>query len=123
MQGRLRKMVGWPVISELESVIAQEPVDEVFITLPRDKYGHLVERIVYLCEEQGIIVRVQTEMFNLKFASWQVDELDGRPVVTIRSGPADGWQLLVKRLLDICGSALLLLAMAPIFVLVAVLIK
>jgi exopolysaccharide biosynthesis polyprenyl glycosylphosphotransferase len=116
-------MVEWPVISELEAVIAQEPVDEVFITLPRDKYGHLVETIVRLCEEQGIIVRVQTEMFNLSIARWQVDELAGRPIVTIRSGPPDGWQLIAKRLIDICGSAGLLLAVAPLFVMAALLIK
>jgi exopolysaccharide biosynthesis polyprenyl glycosylphosphotransferase len=116
-------MVGWPVISELESVIAQEPVDEVFIALPRDKYGPLVETMVRLCEEQGIIVRVQTEMFNLRIARWHVDELDGRPIMTIRSGPPEGWQLIGKRLLDMCGSAVLLLVLAPIFVVVALLIK
>jgi exopolysaccharide biosynthesis polyprenyl glycosylphosphotransferase len=112
-----------PVISELESVIALEPVDEVFITLQRDKYGPLVEAIVRLCEEQGIIVRVQTELFKLSIAQWQVDEFGGMPIVTIRSGPPDGWQLLAKRLIDFCGSALLLLAMAPVFAIVAMLIK
>lgn len=111
------------VISELESVIASEPVDEVFIALPRDEYAPLVEAIVHLCEEQGIIVRLQTELFKLRIARWQVDELDGIPIVTIRSGPPDGWQLLAKRLIDICGSAFLLLAMAPLLMIVTVLIK
>jgi exopolysaccharide biosynthesis polyprenyl glycosylphosphotransferase len=116
-------MVGALVISELESVIAREPVDEVFIALPRDKYGPLVEEIVRLCEEQGIIVRVQPELFKLKIARWQFDELDGMPIVTIRSGPPDGWQLIAKRWIDFCGSAVLLFAMAPIFAIVAMLIK
>jgi exopolysaccharide biosynthesis polyprenyl glycosylphosphotransferase len=111
------------VISQLESIIAQEPVDEVFITLPRDKYGHLVDTIVRLCEEQGIIVRLRTDMFALKIARWHVDEVDGMPIVTIRSGPSDSWQLMAKRLLDMCGSAICLLAMAPIFGLIALLIK
>lgn len=116
-------MVGSPVISELETILAQEPVDEVFISLPRDKYSHLVDTIVRLCEEQGIIVRLQADMFNLTIAQWQVDELDGMRIVTIRSGPPDGWQLFTKRLLDICGSAALLLALAPIFAIVALCIK
>src|ERR671911_457082 len=103
------------VIAELESLIAEHPVDEVFITLPRDKYGYLIEAIVHLCEEQGIIVRVHAEMFKLKIARWQVDELDGMPIMTIRSGPSDSWQLFAKRLIDICGSVLLLLALAPMF--------
>jgi exopolysaccharide biosynthesis polyprenyl glycosylphosphotransferase len=116
-------MVGLPVIAELESVLAAEPVDEVFIALRKEKYGPLVDMIVQLCEERGIMVRVQTEMFNLSIARWQVDELDGMPIVTIRSGPPDGWPLLVKWLLDLCGGAVLLLALAPIFGLVALLIK
>jgi exopolysaccharide biosynthesis polyprenyl glycosylphosphotransferase len=112
-----------PVIFELESLIAQEPVDEVFIALPRDKYGELIETIVHLCEEQGIIVRLQAEMFKLNTARSHVDDLDGMPIVTIRSGPPDSWQLLVKRLFDIGGSALLLLLLTPMFAVVALLIK
>jgi exopolysaccharide biosynthesis polyprenyl glycosylphosphotransferase len=116
-------MFGPPVITELESVIAQEPVDEVFIALPRDKYNDLIEKIVHLCEEQGIIVRMQAEMFKLRYARWQVDEPDGEPIVIIRSGPPDDWQLVAKRLLDICSSAMLLLALVPIFGIVALGIK
>jgi exopolysaccharide biosynthesis polyprenyl glycosylphosphotransferase len=116
-------MAASSVMSELESVIAREPVDEVFIALPRDEYAPLVEEVVRLCEEQGIIVRLQTDLFKLRIARWQVDELDGVPIVTIRSGPSDGWPLLAKRLMDICGSALLLLALAPLLMIVAVLIK
>ena len=116
-------MAAPPVISQLESIIAQEPVDEVFITLPRDKYGHVIDAIVRLCEEQGIIVRLRTDMFALKIARWHVDEVDGMPIVTIRSGPSDSWQLMAKRLLDMCGSAICLLAMAPLFGIIALLIK
>jgi exopolysaccharide biosynthesis polyprenyl glycosylphosphotransferase len=116
-------MAGWSVISELKAVIDEEPVDEVFIALPRDKYGPLVEDIVHLCEEQGIIVRIHTEMFNLKVAKWHVDLLDGIPLVTIRSGPSDGWQLVAKRWIDLCGSAMFLLVLAPILLIVAALIK
>ncbi|HXH09745.1 MAG TPA: sugar transferase [Alphaproteobacteria bacterium] len=116
-------MTGLPVISRLEAIIAQEPVDEVLITLPREQYSHVVETIVRLCEEQGIIVRLRTEMFTLKIARWHVDEVDGMPMVTIRSGPTDGWPLMAKRLFDVCGSAICLLGLAPLFAILALLIK
>src|SRR6266571_3348076 len=115
-------MLGLHVIPELEAVIDQQPVDEVFVALPPEKYNHLVETIVGLCEEQGVIVRVQTPMFNLKVARWHADELDGKPFVTIQSGPSNGWRLSVKRLIDICVSAGLLLGTAPILATVALLI-
>jgi len=116
-------MTGFSVISQLEAIIAHEPVDEVFIALPRNQYSHLVDTMVRLCEEQGIIVRLHSDLLPLKVARWHVDELDGRQIVTIRSGPPDGWQLVFKRALDLCGSLGLLLALAPVFALVAVVIR
>jgi exopolysaccharide biosynthesis polyprenyl glycosylphosphotransferase len=116
-------MMSSSVISELEVVLNEGPVDEVLIALPREKYGPLVEHIVHLCEEQGIVVRIQPEMFNLKVAKWQVEQLDGLPMVTIRSGPPDSWQLLMKGVIDRCGSAVLLLVLVPFLLVIAALIK
>ena len=111
------------VIAQLSSVIAHEPIDEVLVALPMDKYAPLVETIVRQCEEQGIIVRVRTEMSHLQIARSYVDELEGVPVMTIQSGPVDSWQLIIKRVIDIVGSTTLLLALAPLFAVVALLIK
>lgn len=111
------------VVDQLNSVIADQPVDEVLVALPMDKYGPLVETIVRRCEEQGIVVRLRSEMSNLRIARSYVDDLEGVPVVTIQSGPQDGWQLLAKRLIDLLGSAALLLALAPLFALVTAFIR
>lgn len=112
-----------PVVDQLNSVIANQPVDEVLVALPIAKYGPLVETIVRHCEEQGIVVRLQAEMSNLNFARSYIDELQGVPVMTIQSGPADSWQLITKRVIDIVGSAVLLLALAPLFALLVLLIR
>lgn len=111
------------IVDQLNSIIAYHPVDEVLVALPMNKYGPLVETIVRHCEEQGIVVRVRTETFNLQVARSYVDELQGVPVTTIQSGPADSWQLVMKRLIDIVGSAVLLLALAPLFAIITLLIK
>jgi exopolysaccharide biosynthesis polyprenyl glycosylphosphotransferase len=116
-------MLESPIVNQLNSVIAHHPVDEVLVALPMDQYRPLIETIVRHCEEQGIIVRIQTEMFKLQVARSYVDDLQGIPVMTIQSGPADGWQLVMKRLIDIVGSAALLLALAPLFAVVTLLIR
>jgi exopolysaccharide biosynthesis polyprenyl glycosylphosphotransferase len=66
---------------------------------------------------------LQAEIFKLQVARSHVDELGGTPILTISSGPPDDWQLLVKRILDIVGSAVSLLLLTPLFIAVAVLIK
>ena len=112
-----------PIIEQLNSIIANKTVDEVLVSLPIDKYGPLVQAIVHQCEEQGIIVRVRTEMSTLRIARSYVDDLHGVPIVTIQSGPQDGWQLLSKRLIDIMASTVLLVLLAPLFIAVVLLIK
>jgi exopolysaccharide biosynthesis polyprenyl glycosylphosphotransferase len=110
----------------LEAFVDQnkgEPVDEVFVALPVDRYGPEVNAIVRLYEEQGIIVRIQTDLFTRNVARTRVDELNGTPVVTIHAGLPDGWQTRFKRLLDMCGSFMLLTLLTPLLACVAVLIK
>jgi len=110
-------------MEQLNSVIANHAIDEVLVALPMDKYGSLVETIVHECEEQGIIVRVRTGMSRLQIARSSVDELEGVPVMTFQSGPVDSWQLIMKRVIDILGSVALLVALAPLFALVMLLIR
>ena len=110
-------------IEQLNSVIANKTVDEVLVALPIDRYGPLVQAIVRQCEEQGIIVRVRTEMSTLNIARSYVDNLHGVPVVTIQSGPQDSWQLIAKRLIDVMASTLLLITLAPLLIAVVLLIK
>jgi exopolysaccharide biosynthesis polyprenyl glycosylphosphotransferase len=111
------------VLNQLKMIISHEAIDEVLLALPLNKYGPLTDMLVQHCEEQGIVVRVRTEIFNLRIAKSYVDDLEGIPVMTIQSGPAEGWQLVTKRLIDIIGSSVLLLLMMPLFGLIALLIR
>ena len=111
------------VISELESVIVAEPIDEVFITLPMDKYGFLIDGIVQLCQEQGIIVRVEADISTRTLMRPYVGELNGVSLLTVRSVPRDGWQIFTKRIIDFLSSAVLLIMLAPVLAVVALLIK
>jgi exopolysaccharide biosynthesis polyprenyl glycosylphosphotransferase len=111
------------VLHRFKVIISREAIDEVLLALPINKYSALTDMLVQICEEQGIVVRVRTEIFSLRIAKAYVDDLEGIPVMTIQSGPADGWQLVIKRLIDIVGSTALLVLMAPLFVFIALLIK
>ena len=111
------------IMSELQSMLAREPVDEVFISLPIDRYGQLIESVVQICQEQGIVVRVQPDLSLRTFVKPYVGEFNGVPFVTVRSVPRDGWPLLIKRLIDVVGGAALLVGLAPLLALAALLIK
>jgi exopolysaccharide biosynthesis polyprenyl glycosylphosphotransferase len=111
------------VVDQIDKMIAYQAVDEVLLALPMNQYATVIEAIVRHCEEQGIVVRVQTQFFDLQIARLYADELQGIPVITIQSGPTDGWPLATKRLMDVVFSGALLVALAPLFIVVALLIK
>jgi exopolysaccharide biosynthesis polyprenyl glycosylphosphotransferase len=60
---------------------------------------------------------------NLFLARAQLDEIDGRPVITIFTGPPDSLLLLAKRVLDFGVSLVALVLLFPALAAIAVAIK
>jgi exopolysaccharide biosynthesis polyprenyl glycosylphosphotransferase len=111
------------VLDRIASLLDSRPIDEVFVAVPFETGHGLIRSIVALCEEQGTTVRVVSSLLDLILARAQVDELDGRPVITLFTGPPDSVFLAVKRLIDIVVAAALLLLASPLLLLIAIAIK
>lgn len=111
------------IIEDLKTALVQSPIDEVLVVLPPDQYASETRQIVDLCERQGILLRLETQPYDLKIARLNLDELEGIPVLTIQSGPQEDWHLLTKRLIDLIGGVALLILLSPLLLLVALLIK
>ncbi len=114
---------GASVLGRVETIIASQPIDEVFVALPLDTRQPLLRALVSLCEEQGITIRVLSSVVDLILARAQVDEVDGRPVITIFTGPPDSLALLGKRLLDLALSVPAVVLLLPVFAAIALAIK
>jgi exopolysaccharide biosynthesis polyprenyl glycosylphosphotransferase len=89
-------------------------VDEVVVALPVRSLYAQAARIVEVCEEQGIIVRFLSNIFNNRLGHSLIDQFADYPVVTVSSGAVNGFATGVKRALDVCISALALLLLAPL---------
>lgn len=98
-------------------------VDEIVIALPlRSYYGRAAETAA-LCEEQGIVMRFLPRLFNLRKARSTAEELGDDSLLTLSTGPLDGWPVFVKRGFDIILSSTLLIALLPLLLVTAVVIK
>src|SRR5207245_11600928 len=86
------------VLGRVETIAASQPIDEVFVALPLDSAQPLIRALVSLCEERGITVRLVSNLVDLILARAQLDEVDGRAVITLFTGPPDSFGLLGKRL-------------------------
>jgi exopolysaccharide biosynthesis polyprenyl glycosylphosphotransferase len=117
---------GKAIVSDLEhfsDFLRECVIDEVAIALPMKSYYSQAARIAAVCQEHGVIVRVLASMFDLQKGRAHDSHLDGITLATISPNSSDGWPIICKRLLDIFVSSLLLLLLAPVFILVAILIK
>ncbi len=100
-------------------------VDEVVMALPFRSMHDQGSRIAALCEEQGITIRVLTNVFDLKRARSSAEELEGEgdPLITHSPGSVEGWPIVVKRILDCTISSILITLLFPALPIVAILIK
>jgi len=108
---------------DLPEFLRHNVVDEVAIYLPLRSFYERAAQIARLAKQHGILLRFDSNIFDLEFARLQAERTEGPPQIMANSGGIDGWPLVFKRLLDIVGSLLLLIALSPLFLAVAGLIK
>ena len=107
----------------LAELLRRNVVDEIAIYLPLRSFYERAAQIARLAERHGILLRFDARIFDLKCARLGTEEMDGASEVMVKSSGFDGWPLLLKRVLDIAGSLAFLIALAPLFVIVGLLIK
>jgi exopolysaccharide biosynthesis polyprenyl glycosylphosphotransferase len=106
-------------IDRLPMILHERVIDEVAICLPLATR----EQIDELCDvsmSEGKTVRIPTELPARVVSAAHVEDLDGRPVVTLVSGPDNTVSLAAKRLIDVAGATLGLVILSPLFVGIAV---
>ena len=111
------------VLAKVESLLEQQPIDEVFLAMPLDRTQPLLQPLMTMCEEQGTTLRVVASLAVLDWSRAAIDTLAGQPVLTISSGPPDSLRLVAKRLIDLTASAVGLILFLPLFGALAIAIK
>jgi exopolysaccharide biosynthesis polyprenyl glycosylphosphotransferase len=117
---------GKSIVSDLEhfsDFLRERIIDEVAIALPMKSFYSQAARIVDQCQEQGVIVRVLADIFDVQKGWMNNGHPGGIAVETINPNSSDGWPMVCKRLLDISVSSLALISFAPICIVIAILIK
>lgn len=112
-------------ISDLPEFLCHTEVDEVAIFYPMRSHYDEIHEIVSICEQHGIIVRMRTNMFELKLGRSFVDHIQGEPLITIYTGNMNnqGWRIIVKHTIDFYVALAMLILLSPLFLLVTILIK
>ncbi len=109
---------------DLERVLANRVVDEVYITLTVRSYYELIQRCAHLCEGVGVTVRMTADMFPLRIATSRVHLMEDIPILSLCPVPDHQFQLYLKRTLDFVAATAALVVLVPlVFLPTAILIK
>jgi exopolysaccharide biosynthesis polyprenyl glycosylphosphotransferase len=78
---------------------------------------------VSLCSSDNVNIRVYPDVFQIIASDVSIGDFEGMPLVSVRDTALQGWNLAVKRIMDVAVSAAALVAVSPLFLLIAALVK
>jgi exopolysaccharide biosynthesis polyprenyl glycosylphosphotransferase len=118
------------VFSEFNSILleklkktSQYPgIDDIIQTnpdLPKDQVLDLID----FAYENKIDFKYIPDLFGAKSVNVEADVVAGYPLMELKHTPLDGWGRIFKRIFDFIGALILLILVAPIFPIVALLIR
>ena len=119
--GEIRMQNRWPClgrITEMESILAREVVDEVIFVIEKGKLGEY-EGALLVAERHGVRAHVSLDIFPHVLARPVLEELDGIPLLTFTTTPSNPGQLAAKRAVDLALATLLFLVTLPVQLLAA----
>lgn len=115
------KVIG--TIDNLMTILPQNRLDEIAITLGLDEYSRL-EEIVALCEKSGIHTKFIPDYNNIIPTKPYTEDIQGLPVINIRHVPLmDTSNRLMKRAVDIFGALFAIILFSPVMLLVVIIMK
>lgn len=109
-------------LSDLDRAIEEYDVHDIYVALDLSNYARILE-IFRVVNKHSVNVRLIPDLFQLLTLKANVQDLDGFPVISIDDVPLRGIRRALKRGFDIVSSAVLLALLAPLFLVVALLVK
>ena len=110
-------------LSQISQVLSENVIDEVIICLPVKTFYDRMELIAKAAEEQGITVRIYSDLFNLKLARAVAGEIGDAPILSLYTTSFSNWQRFLKNAIDFIGGLILLILAAPLMLMIALVIK
>lgn len=109
-------------LNQLDRVLKTYAVDRVIIAFSRASHQQLLG-CIRTCRDQGVAVDIVPRLFELIDSGPALTQVGGLPLLSIRSPRLTKTSRAAKRILDLVISIVLLVALSPVLLLVAIAIK
>ncbi len=106
----------------LKRALTDYAIDEVIFTDVVEVMSE-VEDLVISCSDQGIRATLAADLFSIGLVKSGISYFGDTPLIHFQTPPGDRWELSVKRAIDFIGASMLLLALSPLLIAVAIGVK
>jgi exopolysaccharide biosynthesis polyprenyl glycosylphosphotransferase len=108
-------------INDLERVVHSEKVDIIYVTIPseRNKINPLLQRVY----KYQVDIRIIPEMYDHMSSVYEYRQDYDYPCLQIVKTPLRGFNLVIKRFMDLTLSVLGVLVLLPFFIIISIGIK
>jgi exopolysaccharide biosynthesis polyprenyl glycosylphosphotransferase len=104
-------------LKDVPRIIGQQELHEVIVALPATHHAQILN-IIDSCRQYGLDFKLVPDLFEMRFNEVRIDALNGVPLIGVKDVALRGFNLLVKRLLDIvfAFAALIVAAIPMLFI-------
>jgi len=116
---------GLPLLGTLNDVgeiLQRERVDQVYVALPLEEHVKMLT-IIDQTSREVVDVRVVPDLLQFIAIRARLEDLDGIPMIAINDVPLQGFNAVLKRVLDMLISAAALAVLAIPIAIIAILVK
>lgn len=120
-----RKIYGKEIIGtygDIENILKEKEIDQVFIAISFPEINCL-EGIFKSIGNYPVNIKLIPDIHHFLPFCGYVEELEGLAVLGIQDSPLYGWNIVMKRLLDVIVASLAILIASPLFIIIAITIK
>jgi len=109
-------------LDRVESILTEERIDEVIITLPW-MYQRRIANLINVCERRGVRPRAVPDLFQFNLNRVDVDDLGGIPLIGVKEINLSPQARAAKRIIDILATVLIMIPAIPLGAIIALLIR
>ncbi len=109
-------------IDEAAEITAREGIDHLYVALPPEQHMRMLE-LLEITSREMVDVKVIPDLLQVITLRARLEDLDGVPVINVNDVPLQGFNSVVKRMIDVAISFCALLVLAAPLAVVALLVK
>src|SRR5439155_21113403 len=116
---------GLPLLGTLDEaaeITAREGIDHLYVALPPEQHVRMLELLDSTSREM-VDVKVVPDLLQVIALRARLEDLDGVPVININDIPLQGFNSVVKRVIDTIISTTAVVLLSPVVAVVAALVK